>query len=157
MPPEAFAKYGFTSRISRTTPGAPPRAQSVEGDTVDLAVLKAADLIKDDVLRARVFLSGEIGKAVNVKGLKVTKGAREAIVAAGGSVERSMANGMPSMNNAGMGELFRRLRLFLLLVIYRIGIIPVPGIDPAQLSALFDQNRDHLGLAKSSLAAHSSA
>jgi large subunit ribosomal protein L15 len=49
--------------------------------------LKAADLVKDDVLRARVFLSGEIGKAVNVKGLKVTKGAREAIEAAGGSVE----------------------------------------------------------------------
>ena len=63
------------------------RLNRVEGDTVDLAALKAADLVKDDVLRARVFLSGEIGKAVNVKGLKVTKGAREAIEAAGGSVE----------------------------------------------------------------------
>ena len=81
-------KYGFTSRISRTT--AQVRLHElnrVEGDTVDLAALKAADLVKDDVLRARVFLSGEIGKAVNVKGLKVTKGAREAIEAAGGSVE----------------------------------------------------------------------
>jgi len=39
------------------------------------------------VLRARVFLSGTIDKAVNVKGLAVTKGAREAIEAAGGSVE----------------------------------------------------------------------
>lgn len=61
-----------------------------------------------------------------------------------------MANGMPSANNTGMGELFRRLRFVLIaLVIYRIGThIPVPGIDPAQLSALFDQNQGTiLGLA----------
>ncbi len=61
-----------------------------------------------------------------------------------------MANGMPSMNNAGMGELFARLRFVLLaLIVYRIGThIPVPGIDPEQLSALFDQNQGTiLGLA----------
>jgi large subunit ribosomal protein L15 len=52
-----------------------------------LEALKTADLVRDDVLRARVFLSGTIDKAVHVKGLKVTKGAREAIEAAGGSVE----------------------------------------------------------------------
>ena len=81
-------KYGFTSRIGRTTAQVRlHELNAVEGDTVDLAALKAADLVKDDVLRARVFLSGEITKAVNVKGLKVTKGAREAIEAAGGSVE----------------------------------------------------------------------
>ena len=52
-----------------------------------------------------------------------------------------MANGMPTMNTAGMGELFARLRFVLIaLVIYRIGThIPVPGIDPEQLAALFDQ------------------
>lgn len=81
-------KYGFTSRISRTTAQVRlGELNRVEGDVVDLAALKAADLIKDDVLRARVFLSGTIEKAVNVKGLAVTKGAREAIEAAGGSVE----------------------------------------------------------------------
>ena len=61
-----------------------------------------------------------------------------------------MANGMPSMNNAGMGELFARLRFVLVaLIIYRIGThIPVPGIDPEQLAALFDQNQGTiLGLA----------
>lgn len=61
-----------------------------------------------------------------------------------------MANGMPSFNSAGMGELFARLRFVLLaLLIYRIGThIPVPGIDPEQLSALFDQNQGTiLGLA----------
>ena len=61
-----------------------------------------------------------------------------------------MANGMPSMNTAGMGELFARLRfVFIALVIHRIGThIPVPGIDPEQLAALFDQNQGTiLGLA----------
>ena len=61
-----------------------------------------------------------------------------------------MANGMPSMNSAGMGELFARLRFVLIaLLIYRVGThIPVPGIDPEQLSALFDQNQGTiLGLA----------
>jgi len=61
-----------------------------------------------------------------------------------------MANGMPSMNSAGMGELFARLRFVLIaLLIYRIGThIPVPGIDPEQLASLFDQNqRTILGLA----------
>ena len=61
-----------------------------------------------------------------------------------------MANGMPTMNSAGMGELFSRLRFVLIaLLIYRVGThIPVPGIDPEQLSALFDQNQGTiLGLA----------
>ena len=48
---------------------------------------ESADLVKDNVARARVFLSGELGKAVTVKGLAVTKGAREAIEKAGGKVE----------------------------------------------------------------------
>ena len=81
-------KYGFTSRIGRTT--AEVRLHElnlVEGDVVDLESLKAADLIKDDVKRVRVFLSGEIGRAVNVRGVAVTKGAKAAIEAAGGSVE----------------------------------------------------------------------
>ncbi len=81
-------KYGFSSRIGRTTAQVRlHELNAVDGDVVDLAALKNADLVKDDVLRARVFLSGTIEKAVNVKGLKVTKGAKEAIEAAGGSVE----------------------------------------------------------------------
>ena len=81
-------KYGFTSRISRTTAQIRlSELNSVEGDVVDLAALKVADLVKDNVLRARVFLSGELNKAVTVKGLVVTKGAREAIEKSGGKVE----------------------------------------------------------------------
>lgn len=81
-------KYGFTSRMARSN--AQIRVAElalVEGDIIDLAALKAADLVKDSVTRARVFLSGELTKAVTVKGLAVTKGAREAIEQAGGKVE----------------------------------------------------------------------
>jgi len=81
-------KYGFTSRIGRTT--AEVRLHElnlVEGDIIDIAALKSADLIKEDVARVRVFLSGEITRAVKVSGVTVTKGARAAIEAAGGSVE----------------------------------------------------------------------
>ena len=81
-------KYGFSSRMARTT--AQIRVAElalIEGDVIDLAALKAADLVRDVVTRARVFLSGELSKAVTVKGLAVTKGAREAIEKAGGKVE----------------------------------------------------------------------
>lgn len=81
-------KYGFSSRMARTT--AQIRLGELSGmevDVIDLAALKSADLVKDNATRARVFLSGELSKAVTVKGLAVTKGAREAIEKAGGKVE----------------------------------------------------------------------
>ena len=81
-------KYGFSSRIARTTAQIRvAELSTVEADVVDLAALKSADLVKQDVTRARVFLSGELNKAVTVKGLAVTKGAREAIEKAGGKIE----------------------------------------------------------------------
>jgi len=81
-------KYGFTSRVSRTTAQVRlAELNGVNGEVVDLAALKAADLINDNITRARIFLSGELGKAVTVKGLAVTRGAREAIEKAGGKVE----------------------------------------------------------------------
>jgi large subunit ribosomal protein L15 len=81
-------KYGFSSRISRTTAQIRlGELNALEGDVVDLEALKNADLVRDNVVRARVFLSGELGKALTVKGLVVTKGAREAIEKAGGKVE----------------------------------------------------------------------
>jgi large subunit ribosomal protein L15 len=81
-------KYGFTSRIGRSTAQVRlGELAAVEGDVVDLAALRAADLVKDDILRARIFLSGSLDRAVTVKGLAVTKGAREAIEKAGGKIE----------------------------------------------------------------------
>lgn len=59
----------------------------VEGGTVDLLSLKAAKVIPQESLRAKIVKSGEVSSAVTVKGVSVTKGAREAIVAAGGKIE----------------------------------------------------------------------
>jgi large subunit ribosomal protein L15 len=81
-------KFGFASRKAQYV--AEIRLNEltlVEGETVDLAALKAADVIGEKIKEARVILSGELSKAVTVKGLKVTKGARAAIEAAGGKVE----------------------------------------------------------------------
>jgi large subunit ribosomal protein L15 len=81
-------KFGFASRMSRTTGQIRlSELNVVESDVIDLAALKSADLVKENVVRARIFLSGELSKAVTIKGLAVTKGAREAIEKAGGKVE----------------------------------------------------------------------
>jgi large subunit ribosomal protein L15 len=81
-------KYGFSSRIARTTAKIRlAELNNIAAEVIDLAALKAADLVRDDALRARVFLSGELSKPVTVKGLAVTKGAREAIEQAGGKIE----------------------------------------------------------------------
>jgi large subunit ribosomal protein L15 len=57
-------------------------------DVIDIEVLKAANLVPAHVTRVKVIKSGEIDKAVKLKGLAVTKGAREAIEKAGGSIEK---------------------------------------------------------------------
>ncbi len=81
-------KFGFTSRKAQYV--AEIRLNElalVEGDVVDLAALKAADVIGEKIKEARVILSGEVKKALTIKGLKVTQGAKAAIEAAGGKVE----------------------------------------------------------------------
>lgn len=81
-------KIGFKSRKSAT------RAEvrlnelaSVGADVVDLEALKAAHIVPAATEKAKVIVSGKLEKAVTVKGLAVTKGARAAIEAAGGKVE----------------------------------------------------------------------
>ncbi len=59
----------------------------VEGDVVDMDALHRADVLPMSKNRAKVILSGSIGRAVTVRGIGVTKGARAAIEAAGGRVE----------------------------------------------------------------------
>ncbi|BFM19572.1 50S ribosomal protein L15 [Gilvimarinus japonicus] len=81
-------KYGFSSRIGRVT--AEVRLNElnlIEGEVVDLETLKQADVIGSHIKRAKIFASGEVKKAVTVKGIAVTKGAKAAIEAAGGKVE----------------------------------------------------------------------
>ena len=71
-------KFGFTSAKSLV---------SEEVRLGELASLKKANVLKNATEHAKVILSGELTKAITVRGLKVTKGARAAIEAAGGKVE----------------------------------------------------------------------
>lgn len=81
-------KYGFTSRISRVTAQVrTSELTAVNDDVIDLDALKRADIVGTHIERAKIFLSGDVTKSVTVKGLAVTKGAREAIEKAGGKVE----------------------------------------------------------------------
>ena len=81
-------KYGFTSRIARVTAQIrTSELNQLQDEAIDLDALKRADLVGNNILRAKVFLSGEVTRAINVKGLAITKGAREAIEKAGGTVE----------------------------------------------------------------------
>ncbi len=81
-------KVGFNSRMAPES--AEVRLHELEiptADVIDMDVLKKANLIPAKTKRVKVILSGKIEKAVKLKGLKVTKGAREAIEKAGGSIE----------------------------------------------------------------------
>jgi large subunit ribosomal protein L15 len=60
---------------------------SLKADNVDFAALKAAGLITTRATRAKIVKKGEITRAVKLKGIAVTAGAKAAIEAAGGSVE----------------------------------------------------------------------
>ena len=59
----------------------------VKAEVIDLAALKAANIVPQQATRAKVILSGKLESAVNLRGVAVTKGARTAIEAAGGKVE----------------------------------------------------------------------
>lgn len=81
-------KVGFNSRMARLTAELRLHELTIPtADVVDIAVLKAANLVPAFVTKVKVIKSGKIEKAVKLKGLAVTKGAREAIEKAGGSIE----------------------------------------------------------------------
>lgn len=81
-------KRGFTSLTRRFCEEV--RLNELQGlsvEEIDLAVLKAANIVSARALSARVIQSGEISRKVVLRGLSATKGAKAAIEAAGGSVE----------------------------------------------------------------------
>ena len=59
----------------------------VDAEFITLESLKTAGLLRNDVQTVKIIFSGSVDKAVKVKGLRVTKGARAAIESAGGSIE----------------------------------------------------------------------
>ncbi|KEI35210.1 50S ribosomal protein L15 [Allofrancisella frigidaquae] len=81
-------KFGFTSPTKRYI--AEIRLHELNNIAVDeitLDVLKDFGLVRKDIKTAKVIASGEIQKAINLKGVACTKGAKEAIEKAGGKVE----------------------------------------------------------------------
>ena len=81
-------KVGFTSRMAGDSAELRLHELAIPSDDViDLDVLKKAHLVPAKVSKVKVILSGKLEKAVKIKGLAVTKGARAAIEAAGGSID----------------------------------------------------------------------
>jgi large subunit ribosomal protein L15 len=81
-------KVGFRSKLARVTGELRlNEIAKVEGDVVDMDALYRADILPINVTRAKIILSGSIERAVTVRGIGATKGARAAIEAAGGKVE----------------------------------------------------------------------
>ncbi|MFM1891502.1 MAG: large subunit ribosomal protein [Pseudomonadota bacterium] len=81
-------KVGFRSRKGMVTGEVRlDELAKVSGDVVDMEALYQADVLPRTVKRAKIILSGQVQKAVTVKGVGVTKGARAALEAAGGKVE----------------------------------------------------------------------
>lgn len=80
-------KYGFSSRVGRISAEVRlDELNKVVGSEITLQTLMDADVIQAGIKRAKIFLSGELTKAVTVTGVAVTKGALAAIEAAGGKV-----------------------------------------------------------------------
>jgi large subunit ribosomal protein L15 len=81
-------KVGFRSRTARDHEEIRlNELNRIDGDVVDLAALRNAGLVNRSTTRAKIIASGEIERALTVRGVGVTKGARAAIEAAGGKVE----------------------------------------------------------------------
>jgi len=69
--------------------------QKLEAETIDLAALRAAGLVPQLAKRAKVILAGKLERSIALKGVGVSKGARAAVEAAGGSVELPEAQPAP--------------------------------------------------------------
>ena len=85
-------KRGFRSALGRRTAEVRlSELHKIEGGKIDLAILKAANLVPANTLQAKIVLSGDVKSAFTVSGVGVTKGAREAIEKAGGKVVEASA------------------------------------------------------------------
>ncbi len=81
-------KVGFRSKLQRDISEVLLyQLDSLKGDTIDFDVLKAAGLVATRAKRVKIVKKGEIKRAVKLKGVAATAGAKAAIEAAGGSVE----------------------------------------------------------------------
>lgn len=85
---QRLPKFGFTSRKSLVHAEVRlHELDQVSGDVVDIHALKDANVISRNIETVKVMLSGEVTRSLTVRGMRVTKGARAAIEAAGGKIE----------------------------------------------------------------------
>jgi large subunit ribosomal protein L15 len=89
MPKVGFRSKMFTAEVRLD------ELAKVDGTTIDIDALKKANVIPTFADRAKVVLSGELKKAVTLKGIGATKGAREAIEKAGGTIEAAAEKPAP--------------------------------------------------------------
>ena len=81
-------KRGFSSRSARYNAEVRLyQLQVMKADVIDLDSLRAENVIGQYIRQVKVINTGELSRAITVKGLGVTKGAKAAIEAAGGTVE----------------------------------------------------------------------
>ena len=81
-------KFGFTSRKAPLNAEVKLGALArLDADVVDLAALKGAKLVSRRAERVKIIAGGDVSRALTVRGVAVTRGARTAIEAAGGHVE----------------------------------------------------------------------
>ena len=81
-------KRGFASRTARYNDEVRLyQIQVMKSDVIDLETLKSEGLVGHDTRKVKIINTGELTRAVTIKGLGVTKGAQAAIEAAGGKVE----------------------------------------------------------------------
>ena len=81
-------KVGFSSRVGRVSAEVRlSELNNLGSDVIDVEVLKSANIVTKSTLYVKVMLSGVVDKAVTLKGIRVSKGAKDAIEAAGGKVE----------------------------------------------------------------------
>ena len=81
-------KRGFASRTARYNAEVRLyQLQVLKADVIDMEVLKTLGIVSHDTRKVKIINTGELDRAISVKGLAVTKGAQAAIEAAGGKVE----------------------------------------------------------------------
>ena len=84
-------KRGFNPLIRGTAEVRLSELEKMKDDVIDLATLKAANIVPARALQAKVIKSGELTRKLQLNGVLVTKGAREAIEAAGGTISDAVA------------------------------------------------------------------
>lgn len=80
-------KFGFNSHVEQPHVLRLHELAKIDASLIDILVLKSAGLIPHDINRAKVILSGKIEKALILKGILVTAGAKKAIELAGGQIQ----------------------------------------------------------------------